>query len=712
MKTEGPRFRWLRPTAGRLLQSAGRLGWARGAVIAVPVALLTVWAADRLAPPDFDRYRSRAVSVMAGDGRLMRAFPAKGDYWRFHATPAMVDPLYLRILKAYEDKRFDGHWGVDPLAVTRAAWQAVTNRRIVSGASTLTMQAARVLEPGRRSLAAKVKQMARALQLESRMGKDEILSVYLTLAPFGGNLEGVRAASLAYFGKEPKRLTAAEAALLVAVPKSPERFRPDRHPDRARAQRDIVLARMVGAGVLTAQQAAEARQEPIPTARLAMPFHAPHLARRFRDGTKERVRTTIDLDIQKSVEALTANWQHRISSLASLAILVRRNKTGAVAAYVGSASFFSDRRSGQVDMVRAVRSPGSTLKPFIYALAFDDGIAHPATLINDAPTRFGDYAPKNFRDKFNGEVTLRQALRRSLNVPAVILLNEVGARRFAARITGAGVPFRLPTLDPNAGLAVALGGVGVTLENLVGLYGALADRGVMRPLRYLPDADPKTARPPGKVLFQPAAVWQVARILEGIPRPGVVTGTPVGRRAIAWKTGTSYGFRDAWALGFDRDYTVGVWVGRPDGTPSPGSYGRLTAGPLLYAVFDALPRHSTALTESPPAGVRRYDGVDLPANLKRIGPRADPSVPSNGPPPPAIVFPPDGAVVEVEPADDGIQLEAKGGTLPLRWIVDGRALDSRPRRRKTVWRPDGKGFSRITAIDAKGRSVSSAVRIR
>lgn len=672
------------------------------------VALLTVWAADRLAPPDFDRYRARTVSVVAEDGRLLRAFPARGDYWRFHATPGMVDPLYLRMLKAYEDKRFDSHLGVDPLATARAVWQALSNGRIVSGASTLTMQAARVLEPGSHSLAAKLKQMARALQLESRMGKDEILSVYLTLAPFGGNLEGVRAASLAYFGKEPKRLTAAEAALLVVVPKSPERFRPDRHPKRARAQRDIVLARMAASGVLTARQAAEGREEPIPTARLAMPFHAPHLARRFRDNKKERVRTTIDLDIQQTIEALTANWQHRISSLASLAILVRRNKTGTVAAYVGSASFFSDRRSGQVDMVRAVRSPGSTLKPFIYALAFDDGIAHPATLINDAPTRFGDYEPKNFRNKFNGEVTLRQALQRSLNVPAVILLNQVGARRFAARITRAGVPFRLPTLDPNAGLAVALGGVGVTLENMMTLYGALADRGVLTPLRYLPE----TKKGPGKVLFQPAAAWQVARILEGIPRPGVVTGTPVGRRAISWKTGTSYGFRDAWALGFDRDYTVGVWVGRPDGTPSPGSYGRLTAGPLLYAVFDALPSHSTALTDSPPPGVKRFDGVDLPANLRRIGPMADPAGPSNGPPPPEIVFPPDGAVVEVEARDDGIQLEAKGGKLPLRWIVDGRALDSPPRRRKAVWRPDGKGFSRITAIDAAGRSVSAAVRIR
>lgn len=682
-----------------------RAAWVGGGVLA---AILAAVAFDLLSPPDLSRYRDRSVTVLAADGRLLRAFQADGGFWRFHAAPETVDPLYLRMLQAYEDKRFASHLGVDPAAVARAVWQAVSHGRVVSGASTLTMQAARVLEPRQRSVASKLAQIVRALQLERRLTKDEILSVYLTLAPFGGNLEGVRAASLAYFGREPGRLTPGQAALLVALPKSPERFRPDRFPDRARAQRNAVLARMVRAGVLSPKQADEAREEPLPSARRPLPFHAPHFARRFRGSGREQVRTTLELESQRAVETLVANWRRWISARASVAVLVRRNGSGEVAAYVGSADFFSDRRVGQVDMVRAVRSPGSTLKPFIYALAFDDGIAHPETLINDTPTHFRAYAPRNFSGKNSGEVTIREALARSLNVPAVIVLNFVGPQRFASRLLRAKIRLRLPGLDSTARLPIALGGVGVTLEELVTLYGALADRGVHRPLRYFPDAKPGRE----ETLFRPSSAWHVARILEGIRRPGLEGGTSAGRRAIAWKTGTSYGFRDAWAIGFSRDYTVGVWVGRADGTPSPGSIGRTTAGPLMFSVFDVLPANSTTLAETTPVGVQWLDGTELPPHLRRFGPRPSVELAAAGSAPLRIVFPPDGAVIEIGDKGEPVLLEASGGAAPLRWLVDGRPLPPRRRRRDALWRPDGAGFSRITVIDAKGRSTAAQVRVQ
>ena len=682
-----------------------RIAWIGGGALA---ALLAVAALDRSAPPDLGRTLDRSQVVLASDGRMLRAFAATGGYWRLPATPDTVDPLYLAMLVAYEDKRFARHLGVDPLALARAAWQAVRNGRVVSGASTLTMQTARLLEPRPRSAWAKLMQMARAVQLERRLSKDQILSAYLTIAPFGGNIEGVRAASLAYFGKEPARLTPAEAALLVILPKSPERFRPDRFPRRARAQRDAVLERMVAAGVLTETQANEARQEPVPATRRPLPFHAPHLARRLRDTKAGPVRTTIDVDLQRSVEALAANWRHRIPARASLAILVRRNATGDVAAYVGSADFFSTRRAGQVDMVRAVRSPGSTLKPFIYAMAFDDGVAHPETLVDDAPTLFGDYEPENFSREFSGEVTIREALQRSLNVPAVAVLDRIGPGRFAARMARAGVGFHLPSLTRRTGLPVALGGVGVTLEDLVALYGAFADRGAFSRTRIRKDAS--LEKP--VFLFGRSAAWQVARILEGVPRPGAEGATLAGRRAVSWKTGTSYGFRDAWAVGFDRDHTVGVWVGHADGTPSPGSFGRTTAGPLLFAVFDTLPSPGALLADSIPADVARFDGKRLPPYFERLNRAAVPSDAGRRTPPPRIVFPPDGAVVELGGGDNGVVIEAAGGVRPLRWMVNGQLIETSQRRRRVVWRPDGGGFNRITVIDAKGRSAGVQVRIQ
>src|SRR6516162_3791626 len=391
--------------------------------LAVPAALIacSIAALWVVPPPALDRSRSASVLVLAADGSILRGFLTADGKWRLPVEPEAVDPLYRRMLIAAEDRRFAWHPGVDPIAASRALFQLGLSGHIVSGASTVTMQAVRLLEPHQRSLVAKLAEMAKALALERLSSKQEVLGLYLTLAPFGGNLEGVRAASLAYFGKEPARLSAAEAALLVAIPRSPERLRPDRHPDAIRAARDRVLLRMAEAGVISPATLAEARTEIVPRARLAMPFHAPHLARELRDQQPTALvhHSTVDPLLQRRIEALLKREVSGLESEASFAAIVVDNRDRRVRAYVGNADSGSVARRGALDMARALRSPGSTLKPFIYAMGFDRLIIHPETTLEDRARHFGDYAPSDFDGRFEGEVTARQALQYSLNLPAV-----------------------------------------------------------------------------------------------------------------------------------------------------------------------------------------------------------------------------------------------------------------------------------------------------
>ncbi|HEX3538128.1 MAG TPA: transglycosylase domain-containing protein, partial [Stellaceae bacterium] len=365
-----------------------------------------------LSPPPLDRGRDASILVLAADASILRGFLSADGKWRLPVEPEKVDPLYRRMLVAAEDARFASHPGIDPLAVLRASAQVALSGHIVSGASTLTMQVARLLERHRRSLPAKLGQMAKALALERTLSKDQVLGLYLTLAPFGGNLEGVRAASLAYFGKEPARLSPAECALLVAIPRSPERLRPDRHPAAARAGRDRVLSRMADAGVISPAALAEARAEDVPRVRLAMPFQAPHLARALRneDPAAPVHRTTIDSLLQQRLEGMLKRELLALDAEASIAAMVVDNRDRRVLAYIGNADFTAVARRGTIDMARAVRSPGSALKPFIYAMAFDRLIIHPETVLEDRPRHFGDYAPSDFDGRFQGDVSARQAL--------------------------------------------------------------------------------------------------------------------------------------------------------------------------------------------------------------------------------------------------------------------------------------------------------------
>src|SRR6516225_8669671 len=637
-----------------------------GPWLVAAVALIACLVASYfvLPPPVLDRSRSASVLVLAADGSILRGFLTVDGKWRLPVEPEAVDQLYRRMLIAAEDRRFASHPGVDPVAAARALVQLAASGHIVSGASTLTMQAVRLLEPHPRLLAGKLGEMAKAVALERVMSKEEVLGLYLTLAPFGGNLEGVRAASLAYFGKEPTRLSAAEAALLVAIPRSPERLRPDQHPEAARDARDHILERMAEAGVISPVTLAEARAEGVPRVRLAMPFRAPHLARELRSErpTASIHHSTIDPLLQRQVEVLLNRAASELDTEASLAAMVVDNRDRGVLAYVGNADFASVERRGTLDMARTVRSPGSAMKPFIYAMGFDRLLLHPETMLEDRARHFGDYAPSDLDGRFQGEVTARQALQYSLNLPAVAVLDRLGPRRFIAALAAAGIRLHLPDLAAEPGLAVALGGAGITLVDLVRLYASLSTGGEVAPLRYRQD-EPVAS---GTAVFRSLAAWYVNDILAEAPPPaGILPAEIRSGRRLAFKTGTSYGYRDFWAIGYDPEVTIGVWAGRPDGTPLPGQTGRLTAAPVLFKIADLLGPSRSPSTAPPPPGALLVGRNDLPPRLRRLEPGASGTSSAGGP---KIVDPPDGALIEWHGED--VPLEAIGGKQPLLWLVD------------------------------------------
>jgi penicillin-binding protein 1C len=652
--------------------------------------------------------RDLKVSTLVLDrkGKLLRAYLTSEGRWRLPATKSQVDPRYLDPLLAYEDKRFYHHRGVDPLALARAAFQLGTHGRIVSGGSTITMQVARLLEPRQqRSLDVKLRQAVRALQLEQALSKDEILGLYLTLAPYGGNLEGIRAASLAYFGKEPRRLTLGEAALLVSLPQSPEVRRPDRFPAAAKRARDRVLDRIANPGLFSNAEIARAKKEPVPDARKPMPLLAPHAADQATSASpNERVlQLTIDAALQRTLENLAHDRAVALGQAMSVAIVVVDNTSGEVLARVASPDYFDELRAGQVDLTEAVRSPGSALKPFIYGLGFEDGLINPDTLIEDRPVRYGGYHPENFDLTFQGTVTVRRALQLSLNVPAVAVLQEVGPNRLITRLSEAGATLVLPKTEA-PGLALGLGGVGVRLTDLTMLYAGLARQGTVAPLVERLGAPPL----PPKRLIEPVAAWYVGNVLIGTPPPENAAGG-----CIAFKTGTSYGYRDAWAVGFDGKYTIGVWAGRPDGAPVPGLAGRVTAAPIL---FDAFARFGQQFEPLPPApkGVLIASTAKLPPPLQRFASR-EAAGEAMGPKV-HIVFPPDGASLELSAAPgaapDPIAIKIAGGTPPLNVLLNGIPLPAKKSARALFFEPDGPGFVRLTVTDATGAADSVVVRLQ
>ncbi|MGH6836160.1 MAG: penicillin-binding protein 1C [Methylocella sp.] len=664
------------------------------------------------APLDVAAASQGSHVVVDRNGQLLRAFTTPDGRWRLPVRAADVDPRYIAMLVAYEDRRFYAHHGVDCLSLGRAALQWASHGHVVSGGSTLTMQVARLIEPrAGKSLAGKLGQILRAIKIEQRTDKTGVLDLYLALAPYGGNIEGVRAASLAYFGHEPKRLSAAEAALLVALPQAPETRRPDRYPVAARAARDKVLDRVFARGVITGAERGRAKREAVPQERRAFPMLAAHASEAaLRRAPEQRVhRLALDAKLQASLENLARDAAAAIGPRLSCAILVIDNASGEIRAHVGTADYFSQERAGAIDMTEAIRSPGSTLKPFIYALAFENGIAHPETILDDRPRHYGIYAPENFDHSFQGTVTARRALQLSLNLPAVELLDEIGPQQFIAHLRNAGARIALPD-ETAPGLAAGLGGLGITLRDLAALYAGLARGGTVPRLRETMDgvgtAEARTRR-----IASAVASWYVAGILRGAPPP---LNAPFGR--IAYKTGTSYGYRDAFAIGFDKAVTVAVWLGRPDNGSVFGLAGRQAAAPVLFDAFAALDTRQEFLTA--PAGILASRTAALPPPLRHLRKDVPKNLAAVATAQLKIAFPPDGARVDLglaasSPPSPGarLSLKAEGGVLPLRWIVNGVPLGEPDLRRQSAWAPDGAGFTRISVTDARGATDSVLVRL-
>ncbi|EBA0989300.1 peptidoglycan glycosyltransferase PbpC, partial [Salmonella enterica] len=587
----------------------GRWLWLAGAPLFI---LLALWAADNLWPLPLNEVHPARV-VVAHDGTPLWRFADAGGIWRYPVTIEEVSPRYLEALINYEDRWFWRHPGVNPFSVARAAWQDLTAGRVISGGSTLTMQVARLLDPHPRTFGGKIRQLWRALQLEWHLSKRDILTLYLNRAPFGGTLQGIGAASWAYFGKSPARLSYADAALLAVLPQAPSRLRPDRRPARAEAARNKVLDRMAAQGVWPAETVRESREEPVWLAPRQMPQLAPLFARMMLSKSQsDKIVTTLDAGLQRQLEDLARVWKGRLPARSSLAMIVVDHTDMSVRGWVGSVDLNDDSRFGHVDMVTAIRSPGSVLKPFVYGLALDDALIHPSSLLQDVPRLTGDYRPGNFDSGFHGPVSMSDALVRSLNLPAVQVLEAYGPKRFAAKLRNVGLPLYLPTgAAPN--LSLILGGAGARLDEMAAAYSAFARHGKAAKLRLQPD-DPLSERP----LMSPGAAWIIRRIMadEAQPLPDNALPRIV---PLAWKTGTSYGYRDAWAIGVNARYIIGIWTGRPDGTPVVGQIGFASAVPLLNQVNNLLLAHAGRLPEDPrPQSVSRGvicwpGGQSLPA---------------------------------------------------------------------------------------------------
>ena len=532
--------------------------------------------------------RTQTRVILAEDGTPLRSFSDKNGIWRYPVVLNDVSPRYIAAVLGYEDRWFYYHPGVNPISLIRAAYQWGEKGKIVSGGSTLTMQVARLRRPMSRNITGKFLQIFSALQLEWHYEKEEILTYYLNNAPFGGTFEGVLAASYAYFGHNAKNMTHAQAALLAVLPQAPSRYRPDRYPKAARNARDKLLKRLNAFGIWSSTIINDSKMEKVTGWPIETQMNAPLLARRLHNQTpvdKPRIKTFINYHLQLAMEQLAEDYSASLPPRLSLAILAMNNQTGGVEAYVGSADFLNLLRFGHVDMVKASRSPGSTMKPFIYGMALDEGLIHSQSMLMDVPVQFGDYHPVNFQRNFSGPVSVSKALSDSLNLPAVQLLDHLGPRFFYARMINASFKISFPSgAAPN--LSMALGGFSTSLEDLVFAYSCLGREG--KAIKPLFTSDSKISQ--HRLLSQGSA-W----IIHDILIPEYNHQIQRNDRLFAIKTGTSYGFRDSWAIGVDKGYTVGVWVGRPDGTPVPGHYGAQTATPLLKMAFQLLPSHQNSL---------------------------------------------------------------------------------------------------------------------
>jgi penicillin-binding protein 1C len=611
--------------------------WAILAITAANAALLATLALA-FAVPLPARGSDWSVSVEYRDGTPAYVFLSHDDKWRLPVALDDVDPRFVAALVALEDKRFWRHDGVDPIAIVRAAVSDVIHARRVSGGSTLTMQLARLLEPRPRTIRSKLADMFRAVQLDLRLGKRELLEAYLSRTPYGGNVEGVASAAWSYFGHAARHLTPLEIATLLAVPQGPTRYAPrPANLARLRARRDAILGKLIAAGVFSVADAGAALADATvasPPERLRrMPREAAHAAVSLHKHHKGEIhiRSTLDAGAQALAEreVVLRRGELQRKGIYGGAIVVVDHRSREVVALVGNLDFRDAAHGGQIAMFERPRSPGSTLKPFVYALAIDRGMVLPGYLVPDIPSQYGTYRPRNFDGDWSGLVTLRDALSRSLNLPFVDLLAQLGIETFVSELSRMGVA--LVRTAPGAyGLSMIVGGIELTPLELAGMYATLAEDGAYRPLRLVAtdparDATPRDSaarvdpsgeipRPVGDAagvptprdsaarIFGAGAAWLTRQALSlkdrpDFPRRRDVAGLPP---AIHWKTGTSFGFRDAWAVGSGPAYTAVVWTGNVDNRSSAELIGSEAAGPLLFDVLEGLANRAPAIVAAPP----------------------------------------------------------------------------------------------------------------
>lgn len=554
-----------------------------------------------------------APLIKAKDGTVIHAFLTRDQQWRFETKLSELTPELKEAILFKEDKQYYHHFGINPLSVGRAIVNNVFHLRRTSGASTITMQVARLLSPKKRSYLNKCIEMFRALQLESHYTKDEVLELYLNLAPYGSNIQGVKAASLLYFNKSPDQLSLAELTALSIIPNRPNSLVMGRDNAYIVQERNKWLHRFAKSGLFKAATIRDAMSEPLTAYRHTAPNGAQQLSWRLRgmQPGKLEIRSTLDAVMQRKAESIVLNYTNalRLRNIHNVAVLVLDNKTHQVCVYIGSPDFNDRAHNGQVDGVKALRSPGSTLKPFLYGMAFDAGIATPQTVIADVPINVAGYTPENYDMQFRGKVSIDDALRQSLNIPAVKTLRTLGVPAFTQGLSKAGI-YSVWQQRRRVGLSMILGGVTVRLEELTTLYSAFANGGVANPIKWvMADGSLATDTLPAHRILSPAADYMVCKTLSELTRPDLPNMYDAARNVprIAWKTGTSYGRKDAWSVGFNARYTIGVWLGNFDGHGVPGLGGASTATPLLFELFNALDRDAgSEWLQAPAALSARY----------------------------------------------------------------------------------------------------------
>lgn len=553
---------------------------------------------------------SYSTVVADRNGELLGARIASDGQWRF--PPRTTTPEKIRqCLVTFEDKHFYHHWGVNPLSIGRAIYQNLKNKRIISGGSTLTMQTIRLARNESRTFGEKLIEMILATRLEFRASKEEILSMYISHAPFGGNVVGLDAAAWRYFGHPAEELSWAESAMLAVLPNAPSMIHLSKGRKALLDKRNRLLKQLHEKGIINTSTYELAVSEPLPAEPHPLPHIAPHLVSRFyQERNGQYSLSTIDKNLQIQIESLAERWSNEFnrSDIRNLAILVIDIETNQVAAYCGNVHFEQKQAGNQVDVIQAPRSTGSILKPFLYYAMLQEGSLLPQMLLSDIPININGFTPQNFSLQFEGAVPASEALARSLNIPAVTMLQKYGVPKFHGFLKQIG----LKTLNRPAshyGLSLILGGAEATLWDITNAYANMG-----RSLLKLPQGscDLLLSKETTQTtdLFQPGAVWQTFDALIEVNRPEEIDWKSIpSMHPVAWKTGTSYGFRDAWAVGVTPRYAVGVWVGNATGEGKPGLVGARTAGPVLFDIFNLLP--------SSPKWFERPTGIFVEAEICR-----------------------------------------------------------------------------------------------